>query len=172
MKTIQDRLPKSRLTLKYKTEVNGQKEDITLPFRLKVLGDLSQGTSKDRQQPLDEREVRTIDGNNLNATMKDMGINLSFSVNNKINPQHSEELHVNLPIESMRDFTPDQIVENVPQLKALMHLKSLLEEFQSYVDNKKQLRTQINMLLQNAEARAELSKQLEAFEVYRLPNAQ
>ena len=46
---IQDEIPKSRLTLRYKTEINGQPEDIQLPLRLAVVGDFSLGTSKDRQ---------------------------------------------------------------------------------------------------------------------------
>jgi type VI secretion system protein ImpB len=33
---IQDEIPKSRLTLKYKTEVDGQPEDLSLPLRMLV----------------------------------------------------------------------------------------------------------------------------------------
>ena len=49
---IQDEIPKSRLTLRYKTEVSGQPEDLTLPMRLLVTGDYSLGTSKDRKVDL------------------------------------------------------------------------------------------------------------------------
>ncbi|MEY3881501.1 MAG: type secretion system contractile sheath small subunit [Pseudomonadota bacterium] len=47
---IQDEIPKSRLTLRYKTEVNGQPEDMTLPMRLLITGDFSQGSSTDDLQ--------------------------------------------------------------------------------------------------------------------------
>ena len=53
---IQDKLPKSRITLVYRTKINGQPEDVKLPFRVVVLGDFSLGSSKDRQVDLDERK--------------------------------------------------------------------------------------------------------------------
>ena len=59
---IQDEIPKSRLTLRYKTEVSGQPEDLTLPMRLLVTGDFSLGTSKDRKVDLEERRLRNMDG--------------------------------------------------------------------------------------------------------------
>ena len=51
---IQDEIPKSRLTLKYKTEVEGEAEDMSLPLRMLVTGDFSLGNSKDRKVDLDE----------------------------------------------------------------------------------------------------------------------
>ncbi len=35
---IQDEIPKSRLTLRYKTEVDGEPQDVTLPLRMAVTG--------------------------------------------------------------------------------------------------------------------------------------
>ena len=80
---IQDEIPKSRLTLKYKTEVEGQPEDLSLPMRLMVNGDFSLGNSKDRKLDLEERRIRNMDGTNTDAVMKDMDIGLNFSVANK-----------------------------------------------------------------------------------------
>ena len=40
-KSIQDMIFKSRLTIKYRTEISGTPVDATLPFRVLVLGDLS-----------------------------------------------------------------------------------------------------------------------------------
>ena len=55
---IQDEIPKSRLTLRYRTEINGQPEDMSLPLRLLITGDFSQGSSSDRSVDLDERNLR------------------------------------------------------------------------------------------------------------------
>jgi type VI secretion system protein ImpB len=46
---VNDEIPKSRITLTYKTEVQGEPAVVDLPFRLLVLGDFSGGSSKDRQ---------------------------------------------------------------------------------------------------------------------------
>ncbi len=168
---IQDEIPKSRLTLRYKTEVNGQPENITLPFRLLITGDFSLGTSKDRKVDLEERRIRNIDGTNIDSVMKDMGIKLKFSVANKIDPEHSEDMNVELPIESMNSFSPDEVAKHVPKLKGLLMMKRLLEEVLSNVDNRKEFRKLLNDLLSNEEALAKVLEQLKAYESLRLPSS-
>ncbi len=106
---IQDEIPKSRLTLRYKTEVNGGLEDMILPLRLLITGDFSHGSSNDRKVDLDERRIRNLDGTNTDKVMKDMGMSLSFTVENKIDAEHEEDLQITLPIESMKSFSPDQV---------------------------------------------------------------
>ena len=111
--SIQDEIPKSRLTLKYKTEVNGQPEDVNLPLRLAILGDFSGGTSKDRKLDLDERRMRNLDGRNTDSVMKDMGISLKMTVDNKVDADKAEEIDVNLNFDSMKSFNPERVAEQV-----------------------------------------------------------
>ena len=59
---IQDEIPKSRLTLRYKTEVNGQPEDVQLPLRMAVAGDFSGGSSKDRAVDLEAGRITIAGG--------------------------------------------------------------------------------------------------------------
>jgi len=103
---INDEIPKSRLTLTYRTQVSGQPEDVTLPLRLLVLGDLSLGTSKDCKVDLDQRSVRNLDGRNLDHVIADMGITVKATVPNRIDPDKAEELEVAIPLRSMKSFTP------------------------------------------------------------------
>ncbi|MCU0571735.1 MAG: type VI secretion system contractile sheath small subunit [Syntrophobacteraceae bacterium] len=166
---IQDEIPKSRLTLRYRTEINGQPEDITLPLRMLVTGDLSQGTSKDRQTDLDERRLRNLDGKNTDAVMKDMGISLKFTVPNKVDPDKDEDLQVEIPIDSMKSFSPEQVAKHVPKLKGLLMLKSLLEEVMSSVDNRKEFRKLLGDLMSDEAALAKMLEELKGYEEYRLP---
>ena len=106
---VNDEIPKSRLTLTYRTDVHGEPEDVALPFRLLVMGDLSGGTSKDSKTDLDQRRIRNLDGKNLNALMEDMDMSVAFSVENKIDPSESEQIDVELPITSMNSFSPAAI---------------------------------------------------------------
>src|SRR6185437_4740138 len=101
---ITDEIPKSRITLTYRTNVNGEPEDVQLPLRLLIMGDLSKGTSKDQKVDLDHRNIRQLDGKNLNQVMKDMQMAVSFTVGNKIDPDRSAEIDVTVPINSMRSF--------------------------------------------------------------------
>jgi type VI secretion system protein ImpB len=168
---IQDEIPKSRLTLKYKTEISGQPEDLTLPMRLLVTGDFSLGTSKDRKVDLEERRIRNMDGKNTNAAMKDMGMSLKFAVPNKIDPENEEDMNVEIPIDSMHAFLPDHIAENVPKLKGILMLKQLLEEVMSNVDNRKEFRNLLGKLMSDQEALGKMVEELKGFESFKLPTA-
>ena len=165
---IQDQIPKSRLTLRYKTEVNGQPEDINLPLRLLVTGDFSLGSSKDSKLDLEERRVRSMDGKNTNAVMKDMGMSLKFAVPNKVDPDKEEDLQVEIPVDSMKSFSPDTVAKNVPKLKGLLMLKELLQEVLSNVDNRKEFRNLLGELLNNEEALGKMMAELKVYESFKL----
>jgi type VI secretion system protein ImpB len=168
---IQDKLPKSRITLVYRTKINGQPEDVKLPFRVVVLGDFSQGSSKDRQVDLDERAMRSVTGSNINELMKDMGMSISFEVDDKVSADGEGKMQVELPINRMKSFHPDEIVHHVPKLKALMLLRKLLMEMQSDIDNRKELRRTLYELFSNKEQLQKLleSDQLKSYASMRLP---
>ncbi len=166
---IQDEIPKSRLTLRYKTEVNGQPQEVALPLRMAILGDFSGGTSKDRKVDLEDRQVRNLDGKNTDAVMKDMGISLSFAVPNRIDPDKGEELQVDLPMDSMKSFSPDQIAKRVPKLNGLLMLKRLLEEVSSNVDNRREFRKLLGDLMADQEALGKVMEELKGFEGFKLP---
>jgi len=168
---IQDEIPKSRLTLRYKTEINGQPEDITLPLRLSIMGDFSLGSSSDRKTDLEERRLRNLDGRNTDAVMKDMGIRVRYAVPNKIDPDREEDLQLDIPIESMKSFSPDQVANNVPKLKGMLMLKKLLEEFVSNVDNRKDFRRLMGELFNDQEALAKMIEELKGFDSFKLPAA-
>lgn len=166
---IQDEIPKSRLTLRYKTEVNGKPQEVTLPLRMAVTGDFSGGSSKDRKLDLEERRVRNLDGKNTDAVMKDMGIRVNFAVANKIDPDKAEEMQVDLPIDSMKAFSPDQIAKRVPKLNGMLTLKKLLEEVLSNVDNRKEFRNLLGELMKDQDALAKVIGELKGFESFKLP---
>ncbi len=168
---IQDEIPKSRLTLRYKTEVSGQPEEVSLPLRLLVEGDFSMGSSKDRKVDLEERRLRTLDGTNTDAVMKDMGMSLKFAVSNKIDPETADDMDAEIPIESMKSFSPDHVAKHVPKLRGILQMKKLLEEVISTVDNRKDFRKLLNELMSDEEALAKMMEQLKGYESLKLPSS-
>jgi type VI secretion system protein ImpB len=167
---IQDEIPKSRLTLRYKTEVNGEPADITLPMRLMIVGDFSQGSSNDREFDLDERRVRNLDGTNTDGLMKDLGMKLDFTVDNTIDPDNEAELAISLPIDSMKSFSPDEVSQHVPKLKGLLTLKELIEEMFTNVNNRKELSKLLNEMMSDPENKEKILSDLEGFEGLKLPS--
>lgn len=166
---VQDEIPKSRLTLTYRTEINGERENVALPLRMLVLGDLSQGTSTDRKLDLEDRKLRNIDGGNFNAIMKDMKMSIKVQVPNKIDPQNAEEIEVALPIEGMSSFSPTEIMKHVPKLKALLLLRILLQEADTHLKNKKQFAQLVQDIYSNKEAFAKVMEELKAFADFKIP---
>ena len=166
---ITDEIPKSRLTLTYRTNVSGTPEDMTLPFRVLIMGDLSNGTSKDRSVDLDLRSIRQLDGKNLNHLMADMKMSVKVTVPNRIDPDKSESLQMTLPIEGMKSFTPAEIAEHVPKIKALLLLRKLLLEVQNNIDNRKEFRTLLRQLAESPDAAAALREELIGFDDFKVP---
>jgi len=167
---INDEIPKSRLTLTYRTNVNGQPEEVTLPLRLLILGDLSLGTSKDRAADLDQRSVRNLDGRNLDHVMADMNISVKAKVPNRIDPSNGDEIEIDLPIRGMKSFTPAEIAKNVPKIKALLLLKQTLLEMQGNIDNRKEFRNLLRSVASDDKALTSLSDELKGFETLKLPS--
>ncbi len=169
---ITDEIPKSRLTLTYRTTVDGGGQDVQLPFRLVVLGDLSGGSSKDRKADLDRRSLRRLDGKNLDEVMTDMNMSVDLTVKNRVDPDRAEELNVKLPITSMRSFSPAEVAKNVPKVKSLLLLKKLLLEVQSNLDNRKEFRKLLRQLAQDPGAVASMLKELQGFDDFKVPSGE
>lgn len=168
---IQDEIPRSRLTLTYRTTINGAMEEVELPLRLLILADFSQGTSKDRRLDLSERALRTIAGRNLDALMRDMRMSVTTTVQNRIDPENSDALEVQIPISGMNSFSPDQIAQNVPKLRALLLLRQLLLEMLANIDNRKDIKKAVQDLYSKPQLMQGLLSRLRGFEGLRLPAA-
>lgn len=168
---IQNDLPRSRLTLTYKTTVNGVVQKINLPFRMMVIGDFSAGQHAEKDKDLDNRKLHSITGNNLGNVMNDL--NFSLPLNDIPNRIHGTgTLNVDLPMTGMRSFTPDEIVKHVPQLKALLLMRQMIQELQGQIDNQSGLRKEVQQIFADKDALASLRKELEPFVALKLPDSQ
>ncbi len=166
---IQDELPKSRITLRYPTSIDGIKENKELPLRLLFLGDLSKGTSKDRAQNFEDRKVRNLNSKGLDVLLKEMSPSLNIDVLNKIDPKNNQNINVNIDINSMNSFSPESIAENVPKIKSLLLIKKLLLELLSLIDNKKDFKRTIVEIFKHKDKVESLKKVLQKFDELKLP---
>lgn len=165
----QDEVQRSRITLRYETEVNGELAPEELPFRQLVIGDFSGGTSKDRSVDLEERAVRSFDGNNTSDLIKDMGVKIDLTVPNKVDSE-KEDLDVSISIDHKNSFKPNELAKQVPQIKALLMAKQLLLELQSSIANKKELGAMLNKLYADEDMYKKVkNEELKEFAAYQLP---
>lgn len=144
--SIQDTLPKSRLTLRYRTEINGQPEDIELPLRILIAGDFS--GKHTRKAAFDDRKILSFDGKNLNSIMEKMKIQLKVK-------DSQGELHT-IPINNVDSFLPGNIVKSVKKMDDMVKAKNLLNSLLSSINNSSKFRTALTTLLADKEAKDDL----------------
>ena len=144
--------PKERINITYKAKTNGQNSEVELPLKLMVLSNLTGSSS---EQPIEEREVLQINKLNFNQVMEKLNINTSFSVKNTRNNE-AEELEVNLKIASIKDFSPDNIAQQVPELKKLLQLREALMALKGPMGNIPNFRKAVLEALKNKDTREKL----------------
>jgi type VI secretion system protein ImpB len=135
--SIQDTIPKSRLTLRYRTEINGEPEDIELPLRLLVLGDFS--GSHTLKDSFDERKILSFDGKNLNSIIKEMKIKLQVT-------DSAEETHT-IPIDNVNSFLPGHIIASIKTMDEMVKAKRSLNALLSSINNSSKFRNALTALL-------------------------
>jgi len=165
-KLRQIRKPRVHITLDIEAEGQVKKE---LPFVLGVMGDFSgfQGeiTDKDgkvvRKLPsLSERGFVTIDRDNFDKVMEGMTPALKFRVDNKLSGGGKEEIAVNLRFNSIGDFDPVKVAQQVPQLRRLIETRAKLRDLLAKADRSEKLETLLEELLKNKETMKSVSHDL------------
>jgi type VI secretion system protein ImpB len=107
--------PKERINVTFKPATGGAQEEIELPLKLMVLGDFTQRAD---ERKIEDRKPISIDKNSFDEVLAKQELNLTFGVPNRLQDEvEGEELAVQLRINSMKDFNPANLVEQVPELK-------------------------------------------------------
>ncbi len=149
--------PRERVNIVYRPATGDAKEEVELPLKLLVLSDF---TGRPDDRPLEKRETINIDKDNFNEVLKAQGISLNLTVPNKLSGRPDEEMNVKLKIESMKDFEPESIVNQVPELKRLLELREALKALKGPLTNIPEFRKKIQELVKDESARKQLLKEL------------
>jgi len=153
-----DRVRKPRVHIKYEVETEDATVVKKLPFVVGVLGDFS-GDPTEPLKPLKDRKFVQIDRDNFNDVMKRMTPGLNFRVENTIKGDESE-IAVNLKFESIDDFEPVKIVEQIEPLKKLLDTRNQLRDLLTKADRSENLETLLENILQNTDELKKLSDEL------------
>jgi type VI secretion system protein ImpB len=152
------RVRKPRVHITYEVETEGAEILRELPFVVGIMGDFS-GDPTEPLRPLSERKFIQIDRDNFNDVMARMTPGLNIRVANKLADDGSE-MAVALKFNSIEDFEPGQVAEQVPALKALLETRNKLRDLMSKVDRSEQLESLLEQILKNESELKSLSGQL------------
>lgn len=161
MQSVHDKLKKvrkPRVHITYDVETEGAQETKELPFVVGVMGDLS-GDPTEPLKPLKERKFIQIDRENFDQVMRRMTPGLKFKVNNTLEGDDSQ-MAVDLKFNSMEDFEPGKIVEQVAPLKKLMETRNKLRDLMAKADSSEELENLLEKVLQNEDSLSGLKDEL------------
>lgn len=143
--------PKERINVTFKPATGNAQEEIELPLKLMVLGDFTQ-RADDRK--IEERKPISIDKNSFDEVLAKQELSLTLGVPNRLADEaDDEDLAVQLKINSMKDFNPASLVEQVPELKKLMELRDALVALKGPLGNAPAFRKAIESVLADDDSR-------------------
>jgi len=151
--------PKERVNITYRPAAEGAQEEVELPFKILVLGDL---TGRPDERPLDEREPIAVDKDSFDKVMAAQSLTADISVPDALaGAPAGAELSVSLRFDGLADFRPENIAAQVPELRRLLELRTALVALKGPVVNVPGFVRKIRELLKEPEQRARLLRELE-----------
>ncbi|WP_336221505.1 type VI secretion system contractile sheath small subunit [Citrobacter amalonaticus] len=156
--SFQNEIPKARVNIKLDLHTgNGQKK-VELPLKLLVTGDFSNGLE---QRPLSEREKVDINKNNFNSVLEKFNPSVNIAVQNTLVGDNSEE-NIRLTFKNIKDFEPEQVARQIPQMKALLAMRSLLRDLKSNLLDNSTFRKELQTILRDPALSNELRDEIAA----------
>lgn len=153
--------PRERVNITYKPATGGAQAEVELPLKLVMMGDY---TLRPDDRPLEERKPISVDKDNFEEVMRKQNLSLQFNVADRLSGKPDQELPVSLNFETLKDFTPDAIVQQVPELKKLHELREALLALKGPLANLPAFRNRLKGLLESEEEIDRIMKELGAAE--------
>lgn len=145
--------PRERVNIVYKPALGDAQEEIELPLKLLVVGDY---TGRPDERVLEDRKPINIDKDNFNDVMRSHELGATVQVANRLVEEEGEEMAVSLKFETLKDFSPDAIANQVPELRQLLELRQALTALKGPLGNIPHFRKRIQALVGDPEARSKL----------------
>jgi type VI secretion system protein ImpB len=147
-----------RVHITYDVETEGAVVQKELPFVVGVIGDFS-GNPTAPLQPLKNRKFVQIDRDNFNEVMTRMTPGLNFRVENTLKGDGTE-MPVQLKFNSIEDFDPANVVNQVEPLRKLLETRNKLRDLATKVDRSDKLENLLEQVLSNDEQIKKLASDL------------
>ncbi len=153
-----ERVRPPRVSITYEVETGGAIEMKELPFVMGVLADLS-GNPAQPLPRLKERKFVEVNPDNFDTVLKSAQPRLQFTTENKLNPDGSK-IAVELKFESLDDFSPDRVAEQVKPLRELLELRTKLADLRGRLQGNDKLEEILQQTLNDAESMRKLRAEI------------
>lgn len=149
--------PKERVNVVYRPATGDAKEEVELPLKVLVMGDF---TLREDERAVEDRKPINIDKDNFNDVLAGQKLQLKAVVPDTLSREPDAEMSLELDFKSIKDFTPDEIVEKVPQLKQLLKLREALKAVKGPLGNVPAFKKKLSSIIDDEDAKAKLLAEL------------
>ena len=150
--------PKERVNIVYKPATGDAQEEVELPLKLMMIGDY---TLQADDRPIEDRKPINIDKDNFNEVMRKQELNVDLNVANKLSGEEGDEMSVNLKFGSLKDFQPENVARQVPELSKILEVREALTALKGPLGNVPAFRKMIQSALTDEDASEKLLKELD-----------
>jgi type VI secretion system protein ImpB len=149
--------PTERVNIVYKPATGNMQEQVELPLKMLMMGDF---TGRQDDRPLEERAPINVDKMNFNEVMAQQDLQVNLSVTDKLSNEEGAMLSMDLEFKNLADFAPESIVNQVPELRKLLELRSALTALKGPLGNVPAFRKKLQAMLADEEGRKRLIDEL------------
>lgn len=149
--------PKERVNIVYKSNTGDQAEDVELPCKLLMVGDY---TGKESDTVVEDRDPININKDNFDDVVSSMNLSLDMNVENTLSEDDNEPKPVHLDIKSMKDFSPERVAQQVPELDSLLQMRAALIALKGPLGNVPAFRKTIQGILNDDDSRSQIMAEL------------
>jgi len=149
--------PKERVNITYRPATGGAQEEVELPLKFMMIGDY---TLRADDTPLEERKAIQVDKDNFNDVMRSQKLSVDANVDDRLSEEEGAQMSVSLKFDTLKDFEPESIVRQVPELNKLLELRDALTALKGPLGNLPAFRKKIQAMLEDEGQRAQLIKEL------------
>ena len=149
--------PKERVNIVYKSDTGDAQEEVELPFRFLVVGDF---TGRPDETPVEQRQLVSVNKDNFDDVLAAQKVATTFSVKDQLSGDADSEIPVTLEFSKMKDFSPDAICEQTPELKSLVDLRDALTVLKGPLGNAPAFRKRLQSLFKDKDAQQKLLDEL------------
>jgi type VI secretion system protein ImpB len=143
------RIRPPRVQLTYDVEIGDAIEQKEIPFVVGVMGDFS-GNSENPLPKLKDRKFVQIDRDNFDDVMKGLEPRTTFRVKNTLS-ESGGEFGVELKFNSIDDFRPESVVQQIEPLRKLLEARTKLSDLRNKLAGNDKLEDILSEVLSNTE---------------------
>ena len=153
------RIRPPRVQLTYDVEVGDAREVKELPFVVGVLGDFSAASELEKTKLKDKKFIN-VDLDNIDEVMESLAPRANFQVENTLT-EEGGKISVNLTFNSMGDFKPEQVVQQVEPLRRLVEARERLTDLRNKISNNERLEDLLDEVLKSTDQIRKMSVEAE-----------